>query len=144
MEQDKTLLKESIRHLLEEERKRKEEFINPTRPKPEPWHMVRYVPLVHGRVEDFLKDEEAVQFAPHLQIGSNALYDVYESWCRKMKKPPIEKRSFFLFLKEHSEEYRIRSVYHITLPDSGRVRGYRGIAAAGTDIQKNTGEYTDV
>ena len=80
-----------------------------------------------NNITEFLKSEGYIRFDPLGQTTSRALYETYRDWCRDNAYVPLHSNSFWNFLNQNLETYRIQYSRTIPIGNEKTARGYKGI-----------------
>lgn len=111
----------------EQEQRRRKEMMEQHKRQAEEYRRLMW--LREHSMEVFLEQEDDTCFDPEGSISSQALYELYRSWCRERKILEYTARSFSLFLKKNRTKYNLVYSMNIPTPKGGHLRGYRGIRA---------------
>lgn len=78
---------------------------------------------------DYLQNSDEVQFNENYEESSVDIYASYCNWCYNNALNPLKNRSVLAYLKDHADEYNIKSSEHI-IKSGKRSRGFKGIRVA--------------
>ena len=81
-----------------------------------------------NNITEFLKSDGYIRFDPLGQTTSKALYETYRDWCVDNAYIPLRSGSFWSFLNQNLETYRLQYSRAIPIGNDKTARGYKGIA----------------
>ena len=81
-----------------------------------------------NNITEFLRSEGYIRYDSTARTTSKALYDTYRDWCADNAYQPHRPVTFWAFLNQNQETYRIRPTHSIPIGNEKYARGYEGIA----------------
>jgi putative DNA primase/helicase len=81
-----------------------------------------------NNITEFLRSEGYIRFDPAAQTSSRALYEVYKDWCLDNAYVPLRPNTFWGFLNQNLETYRLSVSRTVPIGNDKYARGYLGIA----------------
>lgn len=82
-----------------------------------------------NNVMEFLKTEGYIRFDPEGSITSRLLYDIYRDWCADNALTPLTANTFWSYLNQNLETYRLKTSRSIPIGNEKYARGFLGIRA---------------
>jgi len=81
-----------------------------------------------NNITEFLRSEGYIRFDPTAQTSSKLLYSVYQDWCTDNAYVPLRPNTFWSFLGQNLETYRLAPSRSVPIGNGKFARGYQGIA----------------